>query len=235
MKISLLVPTRNRPEKAYQMAMSALITISDRKNLEILMYLDLDDPSINKYRNQFAKLANQNVELIVGQAVSVSKSWNDIASRCTGDVLMMGNDDQIFVTPRWDITLEKKVKQYPDNIYCAWFNDGINGPNHCAFPIVSRKWYNTLGYFTPGIFQFGYNDTWIFDIAKKIDRCLYIPEVLVEHRHFSVGKSQIDDTYARNRTQERGNLYAKDRITFACSDAERGVHAEKLKKVMEKK
>ena len=49
-----------------------------------------------------------------------------------------------------------------------WMDDRINRENHCAFPIVSRKWCETLGYFTPGVFHFGYNDTWVFDIAQRV-------------------------------------------------------------------
>ena len=66
-------------------------------------------------------------------------------------------------------------------------NDKINGEKHCAFPIVSKEWYKCLGRFTPGCFNFGYNDTWIFEVGKMLDRCHFIPSVVVEHLHFSVG------------------------------------------------
>ena len=108
----------------------------------------------------------------------------------------------------------------------------INGKNHCAFPIVSKRWYETLGYFTPGIFHFGYNDTWVYDIAKRIDRCHFIPNVTVEHLHFSTGKVSMDPTYHRNRTEERGNLYHLDNAIFDETSEERARDAEKLKKCM---
>ena len=102
-----------------------------------------------------------------------------------GDILIMGNDDQEYQTQYWDTTLEGEVNKYPDDIYCAWFEDKINGPKHCAFPIISRKWYDTVGYFAPGVFNFGYNDTWVYDIAKRVGRTHFIPDVVVEHKHFS--------------------------------------------------
>jgi len=147
--------------------------------------------------------------------MSVSKSWNIIAERCIGDVLIMGNDDLVYQTDGWDEKLDQELNIYKDdNIYVAWMNDGINGEKHCAFPIVSREWYECLGRFTPGCFNFGYNDTWIFEVGKMLDRCHYIPFIKAEHLHFSTGKSEMDDTYARNRTQEKGNLYAKDKVLF---------------------
>ena len=86
--------------------------------------------------------------------MSVSKSWNEIAKLSLGDILIMGNDDQEYQTQYWDTTLEGEVNKYPDDIYCAWFEDKINGSKHCAFPIISRKWYDTVGYFAPIVFNF---------------------------------------------------------------------------------
>ena len=147
----------------------------------------------------------------------------------------MGNDDLLYRTSHWDTILKQKIQNYyhKDEIYCAWFNDGLNGSKHCAFPILSRKWYKTVGYFSPGVFNFGYNDTWVFDIAKKIDRLLYIPEVLVEHMHFTIGKSDNDKTYQRNRIEERGNLYELDAEIFEQTKELRVQDAEKLITVME--
>ena len=117
--------------------------------------------------------------------------------------------DLIYRTRGWDTNVEEESKKFPDDIYCMWMEDLINGEKHCAFPIVSKKWYTTLGYFTPGVFNFGYNDTWVFDVAKKVGRTHFIPNAVNEHMHFTTGKSGMDDTYNRNRTQERGNLYEK--------------------------
>ena len=146
--------------------------------------------------------------------MSVSKSWNIIAERCIGDVLIMGNDDLVYQTDGWDEKLDQELDKYrQDKGYVAWMNDGINGEKHCAFPIVSREWYECLGRFTPGCFHFGYNDTWIFDVGKMLDRTHFMPHIKAEHLHFSKG-APMDDTYARNRTQEKGNLYAKDKVLF---------------------
>ena len=46
--------------------------------------------------------------------------------------------------------------------------------------------------------------------------------------HFTTGKSGMDDTYNRNRTQDRGNLYEKDKIIFEDTESDRQVAADKL-------
>ena len=93
----------------------------------------------------------------------------------------MATDAQLYGHEGWDTRLDAEILKFPDRIYCIWFNDGINGSGHCAFPIVSRRWYNTLGYFTPGIFDFLFNDTWIMAIAQLLGRVHYVDDVTVEY------------------------------------------------------
>ena len=78
------------------------------------------------------------------------------------------------------------------------------------------------------LYNFGYNDTWVFDIAQRVDRCHFMPHIIAEHMHFSASKSSFDDTYARNRTQERGNLYHKDKDIYEATREQRHGDAQKL-------
>ena len=245
MNIAILTPTRQRPGKLDRLIDSVYQTASDKNTIYMYNYIDDDDPRISQYKKKeevsyvgghhSSKLYR--VNNVYDKAQSVSKSWNVLAEKAiknSADVIIMGNDDQVFRTNDWDIVLQKEIAKYDDDIYCCWFEDLINGKNHCAFPIVSRKWYETLGYFTPGVFHFGYNDTWIYDIAKRIDRCHFIQEVAVEHLHFSTGKVQMDATYNRNRTEERGNLYHLDKVIFDETADQRQQAADKLRKCMSK-
>jgi len=219
MKISILTPTRNRPNNCERFIRSIYNTCSNRNSVELLFYVDDDDPALDSYLSldehcQFEYPDFYRIQFIKGEPKSVSISWNDLATKCLGDVLIMGNDDLVYATDGWDYLLEKELEKFnTDKVYVAWMEDGINGGAHCAFPIVSREWYECLGRFTPGCFHFGYNDTWIFDVGKMLDRTHFIPHIKAEHLHFSKG-APMDDTYARNRTQEKGNLYAKDQVLF---------------------
>jgi len=246
MKIAILTPSRQRPGKLDRLIDSVYETASKKNSIRMYNYIDTDDPRIKQYRNNeknnvFPHLLDVGLTVfnVYDKPQSVSKSWNVLAEKAMyeskewgADVLIMGNDDQVYKTKDWDIILQKELEQFDDDIYCCWFEDLINGKSHCAFPIVSSKWYETLGYFTPGVFHFGYNDTWVYDIAKRIDRCHFIPEVVVEHLHFSTGKVQMDVTYNRNRTEKRGNLYHLDKVIFDETEDQREQAAEKLRKCM---
>ena len=66
-------------------------------------------------------------------------------------------------------------------------------------------------YFLFPFFEHFFTDTWIWMLAKSVDRAIYIPEILVEHRHWKIGKSEKDETYERNATKENDSRHARDR------------------------
>jgi hypothetical protein len=222
--ISVLCPSRERANRAYNYARSVLRTATHPSRIEIMFYIDDDDPQIEDYKRLLPK------HLIIGPPISVSNSWNILASDCKGDILLMGNDDLIHKTEGWDVVLEENADTYEDEIYCIFFDDGINSGKHCAFPAVSRKWFNTVGYFTPGIFEFMYNDTFIFDIGKRIERVKYIPEVLVEHNHWTRTKEK-DNTTKRHRDNDPGRI-PRDKKRYENSERMRQEAALKLKNIM---
>jgi len=237
MRIAILTPSRARPGRLDSFIQSVYSTASDPSRVYCYNYIDSDDPRVSAY-NDYSKKQHQNSTNIVSDPQSVSKSWNVLAEAAMifkaepVDVLIMGNDDMVYRTQEWDTLLRKEIEKYPDQIYCMWFEDLINGQNHCAFPIVSRKWYETLGYFTPGIFNFLYNDTWIYDLGQRVGRIHFIPNVVNEHLHFTTGKSTADETTIRNRTPERFDARIVDKKIFDETSHLREKDAEKLRAVM---
>ncbi len=233
--ISLLCPTRERLASAKRLVKSVYRTAVIPERIEILFYVDADDIQKDAYqlfaeltKNIFKRLLR--CEFFIGEPMSISKSCNILASRSKGDVLILSNDDQVYVDYGWDICLDNEVKKFPDGIYCMWFNEGLTAGRNCLSPIVSRKWYETLGYFTPGIFEFWNNDTWIEDIARKIDRLHYIPNMLVQHLHYMVGRSWFDKTYHCH--VDKGD-HERDYELLKNTDRDREIAAEKLRRVMD--
>ena len=74
----------------------------------------------------------------------------------------------------------------------------------------------------------------VWDIAKRIDRCHWIPSVVAEHMHFTQGKSQTDDTYRRPRSGDGGNTWHEDGEMYHSAEMEsvREAAAQKLRGVM---
>ncbi len=231
MHISLLTCSRGRPKGLKRLIKTAQDLSSGKNRVSFENYIDFDDASYPQYAEELKDFEDMENRITLDVPQSVSKSWNKLAKSAINneaEILMMGNDDLIFNTQNWDELLVQETKKFPDQIYCMWFNDGINGEKHCAFPIISSKWFHIVGYFTPGIFNFLYNDTWIFDIAKRVGRAHYIPHVSAEHLHFTTGKSQADQTTLRNRTGERAGIAKADQIIFNNTEIFRIGAADRL-------
>ena len=239
-KISILTPSRSRPSRLNDFVKSVYEMSKAPENLEFLNYVDNDDPDIDSYKKIEKQItASSECKFLFKNfyesPMSVSKSWNVLASNSSGNVLIMGNDDVIYKTRGWDSILIEETLKFKDDIYLMWFNDGIKKNKHASFPIISRKWYETLGYFTPGCFNFGFNDTWLFEISLIIKRAHYLDNVLIDHMSWKSDKKYWDSTYARNRTQERGNLYNKDKEIWDKTYYERIKEAVKLIHLIENK
>ena len=117
-----------------------------------------------------------------------------------------------FKTAYPDVEVPSYLREkYPDEIYCMWFNDAWESQKFCTFPIVSKKWVKELGYFMFPFFKHFFIDTWVWMLAKSVDRAIYIPDILVEHRHWKAGKAEKDETYNRNITTATNSRHARDR------------------------
>ncbi len=235
--ISLLTPTRERVDKCCRYINSIVSTASDPSRIEALFYVDDDDPQLSEYRSKLPQAGKKlgNLQIVSGPFITVSREWNVLAELCQGNALAMGNDDIIYCEKGWDDRLEKEAKAFPHNIWCMWFADGItNSELWPTFPIISRRYYEELGYFSPEPIKYGYknnflffyNDTWVGDVSKKAGCQKYIssPQYM-KHLHWSTYKKETDSTTHRARNlAKQGN----DTKTFDETEYIRKDHADIL-------
>ena len=200
--ISLLCPTRGCPDRVCVMLESIIKTTEKLENVEILFYIESDDDKkddyiasinnlLNKYNNPFKRVLPH-----IGEPMSVSKSCNIIAEKCQGDILVMANDNEVWINKGWDRRLNKEADNFPDDIYCIYFDDGIFHGKRCRYPMLSRKWYETLGYFMPEASKYGCNS--IEYIARYMNRLCYISDILVEDMVLNLNKSDFNKAYEKH-------------------------------------
>jgi glycosyl transferase/beta-hydroxylase protein BlmF len=162
--------------------------------------------------------------LYQGACIGVPQSVNRLLERTQADILLTANDDQVYIDTGWDARIDREAAARPDGIYCLWFNDGWEAQNFCTFPIVSRRWVETLGYLQFPFFEHFFADAWIWMLAKSVDRAVFIPDLLVEHRHWKTKKAERDTTYERHATTEGDSRHARDRAVI--DRFERYFHAD---------
>jgi len=218
--ISILIPTRNRPENITRLYNSLLETSNNIDDIEVLLYVDNDD-------NSYDHLTFNKVR---GERIVLSEMWNTLYNYCHGDIIMHCGDDIIFRTPNWDTIVKNKFTEFPDNIAFVFGNDGSphNG-NFGTHGFVHRKWVETIGYFVPPYFSSDYNDTWLNDVAKIIGRHIHV-DILTEHMHYAFGKGEYDITH-----QERVERHHRDGVDsiYSSKHNERLTDADKLREVMQ--
>ena len=231
-KISILCPSRERPNNLIRLIKNINDFTKIHERVELVVYVDNDDPLLMEYRQYYEdynKIKNNiNYKLLIGEPKSVSKSWNDIAKLSIGDILIMGNDDCIFETKGWDQIVDVEVAKFPDKIFVMWFNDGLRAHMYGDFPIVSREWYKILGYFTPGCFEFTFNDTWINDLGKRVRRLHYVKKVKLTHLHADIGLQEKDNTWKKHRSGKNKDVFQRDEEKYNRTSNERKVDANKI-------
>lgn len=206
-RISLLLPSRGRPEGIQRLFRSIEEMTSNPAAVEVILRLDEDDPSSRGITSDVF-----HVHEIVGPRVSMGEYNTACMKAARGDILVCANDDMLVRTPAWDQLLIDFHEGIPDGVYLAYGNDLIKGRGLCTFPIMSRRTCETLSAPFPATYAGQLIDYHLMDLFKRLEkagwsRTFYLDELVFEHLHYRVGKSQFDETYKqRCRFGDDGNF-----------------------------
>jgi glycosyltransferase involved in cell wall biosynthesis len=187
MVISLVHPSRGRPEKAYITA-NNWIRLAGGCALEHIFSLDSSDPFVNEYKAIDKVIINDND--------CVVQATNHGASVATGDILIYLSDD--FECPNnWAETI--KALPYSGE-FMIKAHDGLQDfrSQVLTIPIMSKALYQKLGYFFYPEYKSMWVDVDLFHVCERLGVIKYHRELLFQHNHYCNGKSTKDDTYRRS-------------------------------------
>lgn len=232
--ISVLVPSRGRPDWLSRTIRTAYETATHQRRVEFVIWLDDDDRYDLDYafKVRFSapeQYATDLVQIIRGERRLLSECWNICAQHARGEIMMHCGDDLTFDTPGWDTHVRQAFAETPDKILFAYGNDlGPHGETFGTHGFVHRKWVETVGYFVPPLFSSDWNDVWLNEVAKMIRRHRLLP-FITEHHHYTFGKAERDQTHAER--EERG---ARDDVVnlYKRTQKDRESDAAKLRAVM---
>lgn len=165
--------------------------------IECVVYIDDDDFS-------YSGLEMKNLVKVHGRRITLSKMWNRCYEEANYDYFMHAGDDLVFQTKGWDT---KILNAFPkDKIAFVHGRDGSpqDDIKFGTHGFLHRNWVEAVGYFVPPYFSCDYNDTWLNDVANKIDRHIMLNDVLIEHMHYAWKKRDMDksDVERENRGNE---------------------------------
>lgn len=197
--ISLLLPSRGRPENITRLWDSAISLAANPDDIEMVVAVDNDDPRLSEY------LGAAPGKLLKMDRTVLSVYWNCCYKEAKGPIYMHCGDDIIFRTQGWDTAVKEAFAEYKDNIVFVHGDDGGgNGQNFGTHGFIHEKWVQTVGYFVPPYFSSDYNDTWLNDVANMLGRRKYV-DILTEHMHPAFGKGPMDLTHQERLTRHRND------------------------------
>ncbi len=228
MKMSLLVPTRGRPSNMERMTLSAFNTAEYKDEVEIIFYLDNDDPDSMDMAYKLENHYGERIQTIIGNRIILSQMWNECWNIAKSDIGMHCGDDVVFKTESWDALVFEEFRKEKDKILFVYGRDGIvDSEDLGTHGFLHRNWVETVGYFVPPYFSWCYNDTWLTEVSRKINRLRFLPNLYIQHIHPCNGGTPMDATYSE--ASARG---ARDKCLEVYNskekEAEREMNAQNL-------
>jgi glycosyltransferase involved in cell wall biosynthesis len=166
--ISVLIPSRNRPQGLRELCDSLFNNANNPNQIEVIVYFDLDDSYIPEYVEYFNELTlkyTNPIKTIIGPKLVLSDYPNKLLQIASSDIFMNLGDDMRCKAKGWDEIIIEAINEYPDKINFVYVDDGYWGPNLASHHIIHRNYVECLGYFYPPFFDFGYSDAWMFQVA----------------------------------------------------------------------
>ena len=204
--ISLLLPTRERLERATCFLQSIIDTASELSTIEVIIAID-DDDIIS------TEIQSPHPDLKIIKTIAPRTTMGGLNTRClqhaSGSIIMLVNDDIQIRSKGWDQILIRADQTFADKIYLMHTKDGFKDEAFPIFPIISKKCAEVLKDPYPNPYCGDGNDTHLHDIFLRLkdkgeDRFIYLDAVFFEHLHHALGKSDLDKTYA-NRSNTAGS------------------------------
>jgi hypothetical protein len=206
-RIAMIHPSFGRPTMAFDVYLEWMANCDHPEEVEYLLGLDDNDPAVEEYRQKYSSRVTQfgRAFIAVGDSRNIVQATNGIAklmSPTTELIVSMADDEA--PCPHWDTELLRLLEGV-DNFKTIKFigvSDGIHlyGPA-LLYLIVNRAWYTRFGYLVYPEYDGVFADNDYHNVATRLGCIIDAPQLLFRHRHYIVGLSEPDATYARNNNR----------------------------------
>lgn len=221
-KILFKLPSRSRPDRVFEVLDQTINNLSNLKDFLFLLTLDSDDLSMNNaeiierikgYPNMYY-IFDKNDTKITAVNRDIDKfteSW---------DILVLLSDDMVPIKNGFDNTIRIQFMQYfPDLDGVLWFNDGNKKSELNTLCILGKIYYDRFKYIYHPSYKSFYCDNEFTEVSKILGKQKYFSEVIIEHRHYSVGDNfnRYDELYQNNEkylNQDKLNFEKRKAINF---------------------
>lgn len=193
-KISIILPTRERPEKAKDFLFSLKKNCTKPNSVEIILCIDEDDKSYEKFEKIFT-----HTNIIKEKRRGLGEIIFEGIKNSTGEIIFLCNDDVSVETFGWDEEFRKVHNSFTDQIYLFSPNDLNKKGSLFVFPGFSRKVFKILKNY-PKSYAGAFMDNHLYEIFESLkfhghDRKVFLSETIFHHQHYKVTGEIPDQTY----------------------------------------
>lgn len=227
-KIAILVPSRERMNNRLTLITSIITTVKDINNVTFYLGVDEDDPTLPLAQKlseavPFIKVVKIKNE---GKFLGLGKLWNILTDESTEEIISMIGDDMVFRTKNWDEEIINEFINGPgDKIQAVHCNDDCHGEKLAVNLFCHRKYAEVLGRFMREEFRVNWVDQWLHQVFSAFGRLKYRENIMIEHRHWVLGKNKRDNTAERMAIEDSNKF--SDKLWYSLKD-ERVKDVEKL-------
>jgi hypothetical protein len=231
-KIAILVPSRERMNNRLTLISSIITTVKDINNVTLYIGVDADDSTL-----PLAEKISQAIPFVKivtiennGQFIGLGKMWNILAETSTEDIISMIGDDMVFKTKNWDEEILKEFEAVPaDKIQAVHCNDDCHGSKLAVNLFCHRRYHEIMNGFMREEFKINWVDQWLHQLFSAFNRLKYRGDIMIEHRHWVLGKTKRDNT--ADRMQQADVNKISDKLWYSLKD-ERVNDVKKLAKYL---
>lgn len=191
--IAILCPSRGRPDRFAEMVQAVRQT-ADAPD-DIVIYVGLDEDDYEQYELPL------DVRCLIRPRMRLAAWTNLLARQALADgyrILGFLGDDHRPRTKGWDTRIRDAAERLGSGlVYCT---DGLQNERLPTAPFWTADVIRALGWYYPPQLVHLYADDYWLRLARDLGRCVYLPDVLIEHMHHSNGKAEKDESYAESET-----------------------------------
>lgn len=224
--IHIITPSRGRPEKLKRMWQSALQTAAEPDKLFLHYGIHVEE----EQAYGTCLMLDPNSGFRGATQMYFVKDWGTVhsvnflaAQAMTYDdcrLMYLVGDDTIFSTPCWDTALRNEYATLKNKVHIFSLLDSRdeNGTPH---PVVTREFWNAMGYLACPIFMHWYADSWLVEVAKSNGCFTHLKEYLLIHdKDSDRGKPDWTHQRIRNNGWKDRDYYLNEKCQHLL-DAER--------------
>lgn len=199
MKITIIHPSRSRPQMAFQTANNWLSSADDKDNIQYIMSLDSDDPMLSKYSYLIPEYSYPRISLAHGSNKSAIEAINKIANYYVGrspekNMIVIVVSDDFSCELGWDTKLLASLGSKSDFIVKT--QDGIQ-PTLITLPIMDKVYYQRFGYIYHPDYLHMHSDEEMTIVGHMLGRVITLP-ISFPHNHYSIGGMRHDSINRKN-------------------------------------